>query len=88
MPSSFAFGFCGDDIEADAGDADDDEMELDVVQDDDAVAEHTRKLPGLIPPQKHTLEDIVSGSFALKKKKKRKRTSPSLCTEIWHCEWD
>ena len=56
MTPSFAFGFSGDDIEADAGDADDDGMKIDVPKDDDAE----ERAQGLISPQKHTLEDIVS----------------------------
>jgi hypothetical protein len=70
MASSFAFGFSGDDIEVDAGDADEDEMQIDVPDHD---TEHTKREEKLILPQKHTLKDIVSHIFRRRNRKRHKR---------------
>jgi hypothetical protein len=54
MASSFTFGFSGDDIDPDTAD-EDDRMQIDLP----SGAQQAGNQAELIPPQKHTLEEMV-----------------------------
>ncbi len=67
MASTFAFGFSGDDIDADVeGDSTydvDDEMQIDTSQE----MQQKEEEPELVAPQKHTLIEIVRIPFSFTK---------------------
>ena len=56
MTPPFAFGFSGDDIDVDAGDAED-EMQIDGIGEE--KLEQPAEQAELLPPQRHSLVEMV-----------------------------